>query len=50
MSKNFERWKELAFLTSKEQNPAKLAELAHEINLLLTASTAAPPSRARNIR
>ena len=36
MSKKFERWKELAFLTSREQDPAKLTELAHEINLVLT--------------
>ena len=36
MSKKFERWKELASLTSREQDPAKLAELAHEINLVLT--------------
>jgi hypothetical protein len=36
VSKNFERWKELASLTSKEQDPAKLTELAHEINLVLT--------------
>jgi hypothetical protein len=36
VSKKFERWKELASLTSKEQDPAKLMELAHEINLVLT--------------
>jgi hypothetical protein len=36
MSKKFERWKELASLTSREQDPAKLTELAHEINLVLT--------------
>jgi hypothetical protein len=36
VSKKFERWKELASLTSKEQDPAKLTELAHEINLVLT--------------
>jgi len=36
VSKNFERWKELASLTSREQDPAKLTELAHEINLVLT--------------
>ncbi len=39
MSKNFERWKELASLTSREQDPAKLTELAHEINLVLTQKT-----------
>ena len=36
MSKKFERWKELASLTSREQDPAKLTALAHEINLVLT--------------
>jgi hypothetical protein len=36
MSKHFERWEELAALASKEQDPAKLTELAHEINLVLT--------------
>ena len=35
MSKSFERWKELATLTSKEQDPAKLTELATEMNLVL---------------
>jgi len=39
VSKHFERWKELASLTSKEQDPAKLTELAHEINLVLTRRT-----------
>jgi len=39
VSKNFERWKELASLTSREQDPAKLTELAHEINLVLTQKT-----------
>jgi len=35
MSKRFERWKELASLTSRERDPAKLTELAHEMNLVL---------------
>jgi hypothetical protein len=39
MSKNFERWKELATLTSKEQDPAKLTELATEMNLVLSQKT-----------
>jgi hypothetical protein len=39
MSKNFERWKELATLTSKEQDPAKLTELATEMNLVLNQKT-----------
>ena len=36
MSTKFERWTELASLTAREQDPAKLTELAHEINLVLT--------------
>jgi hypothetical protein len=39
MSNNFERWKELASLTSKERDPAKLTELASEMNLVLTQKT-----------
>ena len=39
VSKNFERWKELATLTSREQDPAKLTELATEMNLVLTPKT-----------
>jgi hypothetical protein len=39
VSKNFERWKELATLTSKEQDSAKLTELAKEMNLVLTEKT-----------
>ena len=39
VSKNFERWKELATLTSREQDPAKLTELATEMNLVLTQKT-----------
>jgi hypothetical protein len=44
MSKHFERWKQLAALASKEQDPAKLTELAHEINLVLTQKNTVPPS------
>ena len=39
MSNNFERWKALAELTSKEQDPEKLAQLASEMNLVLTQKT-----------
>ena len=39
VSQNFERWKELATLTSKEQDSAKLTELAKEMNLILTQKT-----------
>lgn len=46
MSEHFERWKQLAALTSKEQDPTKLTELAHEINVVLTQKTSNldPPS------
>ena len=39
MSKNFERWKALADLTSKEQDPEKLMQLANEMNRVLTQKT-----------
>jgi hypothetical protein len=39
MSKNFERWKELAARCLGEQDPAKLTELANEMNLMLTPKT-----------
>jgi hypothetical protein len=39
MSKNFERWKELAARCLGEQDPAKLTELATEMNLILTQKT-----------
>jgi hypothetical protein len=39
VSKNFERWKELATLTSQEQDPARLTELATEMNLVLSQKT-----------
>ena len=39
MSKNFERWKALADLTSKEQDPEKLTQLANEMNRVLTQKT-----------
>ena len=39
VSKNFERWKELAILTFREQDPEKLTELATEMNLVLTHKT-----------
>ena len=39
MSKNFERWKELAALAVREQDPAKLTELATEMNLVLNQKT-----------
>ncbi len=39
MSKKFELWKELAARCLGEQDPAKLTELASEINLVLTQKT-----------
>jgi hypothetical protein len=39
MSKNFERWKELATQCLGEQDPAKLTELATEMNLVLNQKT-----------
>ena len=39
MSKKFERWKELAARCLGEQDPAKLTELASEMNLVLTQKT-----------
>jgi hypothetical protein len=39
VSKHFERWKELAALCLREQDPAKLTELANEMNLALTQKT-----------
>ena len=50
MSKHYERWKELAALTSREQDPEKLTELAKEINLVLTQKTLYldPPLRDRS--
>ena len=39
LSKTFERWKELAAQCLGEQDPAKLTELASEMNLVLTQKT-----------
>jgi hypothetical protein len=39
VSKNFERWKELAAQCCGEQDPAKLTELANEMNLILAQKT-----------
>jgi hypothetical protein len=39
VSKQFERWKELADRCLGEQDPAKLTELAKKINLVLTQKT-----------
>ena len=39
MSRNFERWKELAAQCLEEQDSAKLTELANEMNLVLIQKT-----------
>ncbi len=39
VSKNFERWKELAARCLGEQDPEKLTELANEMNFVLTQKT-----------
>jgi hypothetical protein len=39
VSKTFERWKELAARCLGEQDPAKLIELANEMNLVLAQKT-----------
>jgi hypothetical protein len=39
VSKNFERWKELSARCRGEQDPAKLTELATEMNLVLAQKT-----------
>jgi hypothetical protein len=36
---NFERWKQLSALASKEQDPAKLTDLARELNVVLNQKT-----------
>jgi hypothetical protein len=46
MSKSFERWKELAALCLREKDPAKLTELASEMNLALAQKTPPPEPRA----
>ena len=47
VSMNFERWKQLAALASKEQDPARLTDLARELNLVLTEKTQTLDSLAR---
>ena len=39
MSTKFERWKELAARCLEEQDPAKLTDLASEMNLVLAEKT-----------
>ena len=39
VSKHFDRWQELAALCLREQDPAKLTELANEMNFVLVRQT-----------
>jgi hypothetical protein len=39
VSINFERWKQLSALASKEQDPAKLTDLKREMNVVLSQKT-----------
>jgi hypothetical protein len=36
---NFEQWQQLSALASKEQDPAKLTDLARKLNLVLNQKT-----------
>jgi hypothetical protein len=36
---NFERWQQLSALAAKEQDPAKLTDLARELNVVLNQKT-----------
>jgi hypothetical protein len=47
VSLNFERWKQLSALASKEQDPAKLTDLARELNIVLTQKTQTLDTRPR---
>jgi hypothetical protein len=42
VSKNFERWKELATCAAAEQDSARLTEIASEMNLTLIQKTLTP--------
>jgi hypothetical protein len=39
LSMNFEQWEQLSALASKEQDPAKLTDLARELNVVLNQKT-----------
>jgi hypothetical protein len=45
MSANFERWKELAVLISKEKDPERLPKLASEMNLALAQNIVSLPRK-----
>jgi hypothetical protein len=46
---NFERWQQLSALASKEQDPAKLTDLARELNVVLNQKTQALDSLPRKL-
>jgi hypothetical protein len=48
MSEHIERWKELAALCLREQDPAKLAELASEMNRVMATNTTNTPLDPRS--
>jgi DNA-binding MarR family transcriptional regulator len=44
---NFEQWQQLSALASKEQDPAKLTDLARKLNVVLNQKTQALDSLLR---
>jgi hypothetical protein len=44
---NFKQWQQLSALASKEQDPAKLTDLARELNVVLNQKTQALDSLPR---
>jgi hypothetical protein len=52
VSKTFERWKQLAAQCLCEQDPARLTELANEMNLVLTQKNTVvdPPLHEAGLR
>lgn len=44
---NFKQWQQLSALASKEQDPAKLTDLARELNVVLNQKTQTPDSLLR---
>ena len=49
VSMNFEQWQQLSALASKEQDPAKLTDLARELNVVLNQKTQALDSLPRKL-
>ena len=46
---NFKQWQQLSTLASKEQDPAKLTDLARELNVVLNQKTQALDSLPRKL-